>query len=181
MSRTTIIPLALAASLAFGAAALAQSSGGSSGGASSGAASSGAAGAAGSAAPGGVGSASGTSGSGPAAAPPGSISPSTNDVAAGSAIPRARTGAELGSPQPGGGATGTTGSIGPSTGGSLRQQNNATARSTAACSAAAASARAAKPKARAAPRLPRISEKKQGAAAPRCAAGAQHQPRRRRC
>ena len=129
MSRTTIIPLALAASLAFGAAALAQSSGGSSGGASSGAASSGAAGAAGSAAPGGVGSASGTSGSGPAAAPPGSISPSTNDVAAGSAIPRARTGAKLGSPQPGDGATGTTGSIGPSTGGSLspettRQQNN---------------------------------------------------------
>ena len=124
MSRTTIIPLALAASLAFGAAALAQSSGGSSGGASSGAA-----GAAGSAAPGSVGSASGTSGSGPAAAPPGSISPSTNDVAAGSAIPRARTGAELGSPQPGDGASGTTGSIGPSTGGSLspettRQQNN---------------------------------------------------------
>src|SRR5215204_2171941 len=60
MSRT-IIPLALAASLAFGgAAALAQSSGGSSsggavGGASSGAANSGAAGAAGSAAPGATG------------------------------------------------------------------------------------------------------------------------------
>jgi len=137
MSRT-IIPLALAASLAFGgAAALAQSSGGSSsgggagGGASSGGASSGAAGAAASAAPGAIGSA--TTGAGPApgaaAAPSGSLSPSTSDVTAGSTIPRARTGSELGLPQPGEGVSGTTGSIGPSTGGTLspettRQQNN---------------------------------------------------------
>jgi hypothetical protein len=129
MSRT-IIPLALAASLAFGgAAALAQSSGGGSsgggtgGGASSGAATSGAAGAAGSA----------TTGAGPApgaaAAPSGAISPSTGDVTAGSTIPRARTGSELGLPQPGEGTSGTTGSIGPSTGGTLspettRQKNN---------------------------------------------------------
>ncbi|MFL5182923.1 MAG: hypothetical protein ACJ8CQ_20670 [Microvirga sp.] len=131
MSRT-IIPLALAASLAFGGAALAQSSGGGSsgGGASSGAATSGAAGAAGSAAPGAAGSA--TTGAGPAgaaAAPAGSISPSTSDVGAGSTIPRARTGAELGLPQPGEGISGTTGSIGPFTGSTLspettRQQNN---------------------------------------------------------
>ncbi|MFL5140114.1 MAG: hypothetical protein ACJ8BE_20635 [Microvirga sp.] len=131
MSRT-IIPLALAASLAFSGAALAQSSGGGSsgGGASSGAATSGAAGAAGSAAPGAAGSA--TTGAGPAgaaAAPAGSISPSTSDVGAGSTIPRARTGAELGLPQPGEGISGTTGSIGPFTGSTLspettRQQNN---------------------------------------------------------
>ncbi|MFL5211303.1 MAG: hypothetical protein ACJ8CC_19475 [Microvirga sp.] len=132
MSRT-IIPLALAASLAFGSVALAQSSGGGSsgggtgGGASSGAATSGAAGAAGSAAPGAAGSA--TTGAGPAAAPAGSISPSTSDVGAGSTIPRARTGAELGLPQPGEGISGTTGSIGPFTGSTLspettRQQNN---------------------------------------------------------
>ncbi|MFL5216145.1 MAG: hypothetical protein ACJ8DH_20005 [Microvirga sp.] len=131
MSRT-IIPLALAASLAFSGAALAQSSGGGSsgGGASSGTATSGAAGAAGSAAPGAAGSA--TTGAGPAgaaAAPAGSISPSTSDVGGGSTIPRARTGSELGLPQPGEGTSGTTGSIGPSTGSTLspettRQQNN---------------------------------------------------------
>ncbi|MFL5177654.1 MAG: hypothetical protein ACJ8CO_17815 [Microvirga sp.] len=131
MSRT-IIPLALAVSLAFSGAALAQASGGGSsgGGASSGAATSGAAGAAGSAAPGAAGSA--TTGAGPAgaaAAPAGSISPSTSDVGAGSTIPRARTGAELGLPQPGEGISGTTGSIGPFTGSTLspettRQQNN---------------------------------------------------------
>ncbi|MFL5055057.1 MAG: hypothetical protein ACJ8DE_07390, partial [Microvirga sp.] len=84
----------------------------------------------GSAAPGAAGSA--TTGAGPAgaaAAPAGSISPSTSDVGAGSTIPRARTGSELGLPQPGEGTSGTTGSIGPSTGSTLspestRQQNN---------------------------------------------------------
>ena len=96
-----------------------------------GGASFGAAGAAASAAPGAIGSA--TTGAvpapGAAAAPSGSLSPSTSDVTAGSTIPRARTGSELGLPQPGEGVSGTTGSIGPSTGGTLspettRQQNN---------------------------------------------------------
>jgi hypothetical protein len=116
----TIIPLTLAAALAFSASALAQSGGssggGSAGGASSGAASSGAAGAAG----------SGATGSGPApgaaAAPAGSISPSTTDVSAGSSIPRARTGTELGVAQPGEGASATTGSLGPSTAGPLASE-----------------------------------------------------------
>jgi hypothetical protein len=115
MSRT-IIPLALAASLAFGGTALAQSSGGgSSGGGAGGSAATGAA----------------SAGAGPApsstAAPSGSISPSTADVGAGSTIPRARTGSELGLPQPGEGTVGTTGSIGPSSSAvspeTTRQQN----------------------------------------------------------
>ena len=136
MSRT-IIPLALAASLAFGgAAALAQSSGGSSsgGGAGGGASSGGASLRRGSGSLGGSGSDrlrhhGRRPGAGSAAAPSGSLSPSTSDVTAGSTIPRARTGSELGLPQPGEGVSGTTGSIGPSTGGTLspettRQQNN---------------------------------------------------------
>src|SRR5215203_4641266 len=105
MSRTTI-PLALAASLAFGGAALAQSSGG---GSSGGSAATGAAGAA-------------SSGGGPAPS-----SPSTADVGGGSTIPRARTGSELGLPQPVEGTVGTTGSIGPSSSAvspsTTRQQN----------------------------------------------------------
>ena len=70
-------------------------------------------------------------GAGPApsstAGPSGSISPSTADVGAGSTIPRARTGSELGLPQPGEGTVGTTGSIGPSSSAvspeTTRQQN----------------------------------------------------------
>jgi len=121
MSRTTI-PLALAASLAFAGAALAQSSGGGSSGG-------GAAGTAGGSAATGAASPDAGPAPGSTAAPSGSISPSTADVGGGSTIPRARTGSELGLPQPGEGTVGTTGNIGPSTGSTLspettRQQNN---------------------------------------------------------
>ena len=109
MSRT-IIPLALAASLAFGGTALALSSGGGSSGG----------GAAGAASPGAGPAPSSTAG------PSGSIA-STADVGAGSTIPRARTGSELGLPQPGEGTVGTTASIGPSSSAvspeTTRQQN----------------------------------------------------------
>jgi hypothetical protein len=112
MSRT-IIPLTLAASLAFGGAALAQSSGGGSGGAAGGGSGGGAGTAGGSAATGAA-----SPGAGPApnstAAPSGSISPSTADVGGGSTIPRARTRSDFGLPQPGEGTVRTTGSIGPS-------------------------------------------------------------------
>jgi hypothetical protein len=110
MSRT-IIPLALAASLAFGGAALSQSSGG---GSSGGAAGDGAAGTAGGSAATGAASPGARPAPSSTAAPPGSISPSTADGGGGSTIPRARTGSELGLPQPGEGTVGTTGSIGPS-------------------------------------------------------------------
>ncbi len=105
MSRT-IIPLALAASLAFGGTALAQSSGGGSSG----------------------GGAAGAASPGPGAElDRGTFRLSTADVGAGSTIPRARTGSELGLPQPGEGTVGTTGSIGPSSSAvspeTTRQQN----------------------------------------------------------
>jgi len=105
--RRHLIPLAVTLSLSLATAALAQSgavgsSGGGAGGASSGGASTGAAGPAGT-----------TSAAAPAT-PPASVSPSTEDVAGASRIPRARSGSELGVPQPGDAATATTGSIGSS-------------------------------------------------------------------
>jgi len=105
--RRHLVPLAVTLSLSLATAALAQSgaggsSGGGAGGASSGGASTGAAGPAGT-----------TSAAAPAT-PPASVSPSTEDVAGASRIPRARSGSELGVPQPGDAATATTGSIGSS-------------------------------------------------------------------
>jgi hypothetical protein len=95
--RHHLYPLALALSFSLATAALAQSSGGAGG------ASSGGAGATG----------TGSSGVAAPATPPSSISPRTVDVSGASQIPRARTGAELGAPQPGEGSSPTTtGSIG---------------------------------------------------------------------
>jgi hypothetical protein len=108
MSRT-IIPLALAASLAFGGAALAQSSGG---GSSGGAAGGGAAGTAGGSAATGAASPGARPAPSSTAAPPGSISPSTAD---GGGRPSSEPVWARGIvPQPGEGTVGTTGSIGPS-------------------------------------------------------------------
>jgi hypothetical protein len=108
--RRHLVPLAVTLSLSLATAVLAQSgaggsSGGGAGGASSGGASTGAAGPAGT---------TSSSGAAAPATPPASVSPSTEDVAGASRIPRARSGSELGVPQPGDAATATTGSIGSS-------------------------------------------------------------------
>jgi hypothetical protein len=98
--RYHLYPLALALSFSLATAAFAQSGGG--GGASGGAggSSSGA-------------TSTGSSGVAAPATPPPSISPRTGDVSGASQIPRARTGSELGAPQPGEGSSpSTTGSIG---------------------------------------------------------------------
>jgi hypothetical protein len=95
-----LVPLAVTVSLSLAGAAFAQTSGGGAG--AGGGASSGTAGTAGS------------SGVAAPATPSASISPSTEDVAGASRVPRARSGAELGVPQPGDAAAATTGSVGSS-------------------------------------------------------------------
>jgi hypothetical protein len=113
--RQHLVPLAVTLSLSLATVALAQSGGGSGGGAGGGGASGGAsAGAASSGAAGAAGATSGSSGVAAPATPPASVSPSTEDVAGASRVPRARSGPELGVPQPGDASAGTTGSVGSS-------------------------------------------------------------------
>jgi hypothetical protein len=131
--RQHLVPLAITLSLSLAAAAFAQSGGGGAGGASASASSgAGSAGTAGSA----TGSATGPPGVAAPATPPTSVSPSTEDVAGASRIPRARSGTELGVPQPGDASAGTTGSVGSSSSsvvspGTVDRQSERAARSTA--------------------------------------------------
>ena len=115
--RYAVISLSFAGSLTVGCViALAQAGGGASGGGSGGGASAGGGAAAGSGAGASVSSPSTAGppgapaqGSGPApssaAVPPGSLSPTTGDTSAGSTIPQARSGTDLGTGRPGEGGT----------------------------------------------------------------------------
>jgi hypothetical protein len=110
--RRHLFPLAVTLSLSVAAAAFAQSGGaGGGGGGASGGGTGGGAGGASSGASGGTTAPAGTGSTGPAGTtgsasvgasgtPPGAVSPLTEDVAGGSRVPRARSGTELGVPQP---------------------------------------------------------------------------------
>ena len=134
--RHAIISLTFAASLTIGCAgALAQAGGGASGGGSTGGSSAGGGAGTSSGAGAGVSSLSPAAPSGASApatgpapdssaAPSGSLSPTTGDTSTGSTIPRARTGLELGTGQPG---EGTARPTGPATTGGISGRAQGTA------------------------------------------------------